>query len=353
MKKHLTLGIILSLVSATVYGWQPTDTQESSKPRSSSDVYLATPWHSYEVQVAALLLQPTGGDLHYAAEAQPLPIESPNWKIHDISTHYRFGFDVGVRGIFHHTDTYLSLNWEHFNSSASSSRKVSSTNMIGPFFEIGPDASAYTKARGHVSFHFDEVNLDYGLYIHFGSRVQTNAYAGVSIARIEQHLSSRFSNGDGTIVRTIKVPSTFIGAGPQLGLDFAYRIVDGFRFNGGASVSLLVGTQKNHTRFNSFSPILSSNPQKTAVHNKTQVVPAFEGKLGLSYLYTSCSFMFKVEAGYQAQVYINAIRSVDIGSEVVTPPVIPDIVGVFARTFEQHLSNFALAGPYLLVDFGF
>ena len=362
MKKHLTLCAVLSLYSATVFGNKPSSQvdQKNMQPvHSTSEIFLLAPEHCFEVYGDALLLQPTGGDLHYAAEAIPLPVPSPNWKIHDIGTDYHFGFDVGLRGVFHATNSRLSLSWEHFHSSDSSSKTLSSSNMIGPFFEIGPDASPYNKAHGHAKFHFDEVNLDYGLFVHFGDRLKTNIFSGVSLARIAQTISSKFSNPDGTIIRTIKVPSTFLGAGPQLGLDFCYHIVKGFHFTGEAEASLLVGRQKNHTSFSAISPAIPAgtpnpNRQSTTVHKKTQVVPAFEGKLGLSYVFTYCKHnMVKLEAGYQAQVYINAIRSVDIGSEVVTPPVTPDTIGVYARTFEQHLSNFALAGPYFKLDLGF
>jgi hypothetical protein len=365
LKKHLKLyATAFLLISASADGYvnnqlnYPPETTE--KPRSNADVFLSHPCHTFEMFGSALLLQPTGSHLHYAAEAVPLPAPSPNWKIHQIDTDYHFGFDVGVRGIFHSTNSDLTLNWEHFHSTDSASKRVSSTNMIGPFFEIGPDASPYKKARGKAIFHFDEVNLDYGILINFGDRLKTTLYSGVSFAYIHQTLFSKFSNFGGTIVRTIKVPSTFHGAGPQLGLDFAYRIVKGFHFVGEAAASLLVGRQKNHTTFKADSPALAPlgitppNKQKTNVHKKTQVVPGLEGKLGLSYVFTYCEhFMIKLEAGYQAQIYINAIQSIDMGSEVVTPPVVPDTVGVFARTFEQTLSNFALAGPYFTLDVGF
>ncbi|HEY5235036.1 MAG TPA: Lpg1974 family pore-forming outer membrane protein [Rhabdochlamydiaceae bacterium] len=356
MKKHLTLGIVLSLVSASVQGKPTTD--QTGTTRSSADVFLSSPSHSFEIEGSALYLQPTGSNLHYAAEAQPLPILTPQWKIHEISTDYHFGFDVGIRGIFHESNTNLSLSWEHFHSSDSAKRTVPPTDMIGPFFEIGPDASFFQKAHGHATFHFDQGNLDYGIYINFGSRLETNVYAGVSVARIAQTVSSKFSSLDGTTTRSLKIPSTYLGAGPQLGLDFDYRIVNGFHFSGEASASLFVGTQKNHTKYRTVSPALAGlgiavNHQKTSVHKKTQVVPALEGKLGLSYFYTTCNFMFKIEAGYQAQVYFSAIQSTNMGSEVLLPPITPNTTGVYARTFEPETSNFALAGPYLMIDFGF
>jgi hypothetical protein len=363
VKKHLFLCTVLSLASAYSYSETTNSTEKTKthiKHHRHSEVRLFHPRHTFEIQLSALLLQPTGSNLHYAAEAVPLPLPSPHWKIHEIATDYHFGFDVALRGMFHHTNTNLALNWEHFHSTDSAKKTVSSNNMIGPFFEIGPDASPYKKAHGKVSFHFDEVDLTYGIFVNFGNRLRTNFFSGVSFARIEEKRSSKFSNFEGTIVRSIKVPSTFTGAGPQIGLDFCYRIVKGLRFSGDAAVSLLVGTQKNHTKYKALSPalpgvgIVPPNRQKTSVHDTTQVVPGIEGMLGLAYDFTFREhYLIKLEVGYQAQVYIDALQSVDMGSEVITPPVLPDTVGVFARTFEPSLSNFALAGPYFKLIFGF
>ena len=357
MKKSLVSGLALSLITVSSYG-NATTPPETKPVHLSSDVFLSHPKHTFEIEIGALLLQPTGSNLHYAAEAIPLPVESPHWKIHDINTDYHFGFDLGLRGLFHGTNTSLTLNWEHFHGVDSASKDVSSENMIGPFFEIGPDASAYKQAHGKAKFHFDEVSLDYGICINFGNRLQTNLFSGIGFIHLHQSIFSKFSDDSGTAVRTISVPSTFTGAGPELGLDLSYRIVKGFHFVGEAAAALFVGTQKNHTTYKSNSPLFAGSPaanvQTTNTYKKTQVVPGIEGKLGLSYVFSfQQHYAIKIEAGYQAQVYLNALRSVDIGSEVVTPPVTPDVVGVFARTFQNTLNNFALAGPYLTVDFGF
>lgn len=363
MKTYPLLSSALLLASANIYAdsacTAPNECVEAC-PSPCASVLLSTPVHSFEIHAEALYLQPTGSNLHYAAEAIPLPLPSPSWKIHGIDTDYHFGFDVGIRGIFHCANAHLTLDWTHFRSSDSASKQVSSSNMIGPFFEIGPDASAYKKAHGKATFHFDEVDLDYGVFVNIGDRLETNFYSGIGFTCIKQSLHSKFSNFEGTIVRTIKVPSTFSGAGPQLGMNFSYRIANGFHFTGGTTGSLFVGPQKNHTSYEALSPALAPlgitppNQQSTHVRKKTQVVPGFEGKLGLAYSYVFCNdSMINIEVGYDARVYINAIQSIDIGSEVNTPPVVPDIIGVFARTFRGTLSNFALAGPYLAFDVGF
>lgn len=345
----ITLGLILSATAQLGAGGYCC---EDENPCCADNQFIG--------QFKALFLQPTCSNLSYAAEAFPLPAPSPNWRIHSISPNYHFGYDIELGYIDRNCDTKLQFNWTHFDSKDTASTTTASSDMIGPFFEIGPDAAAYTVAHGKATFHYDAANLDYGFLVDFRECLRANFFAGVGYSRINQKLSSRFSNADGTIVRTIHVPSTFNGAGPQVGVDFAYNFNDCLQFTGKAMASLLVGTQKNHTSYGALSPALADlgitppNNQKTSVHNKTQVVPAFEGKLGVGYSFDICDkYVVNLEAGYEAKLYINAIQSVDISSEVVTPPVLPDTVGVFARTFHTTLSNFALAGPYVSVNVGF
>ncbi len=356
--KNYQLIAALSFVGISAYA---ESSRVEMKPPAATAVFVTTPSHSFEIEFRALVLQPTASNLHYAAEAQPLPLPSPDWNIHEISTDYHFGFDVGFGYVCHDTNSHLTLDWIRFHSCDSASNTVAlSTNMVGPFFEIGPDASLYKYARGQASFHFDEASLDYGIFVNIGNRLQTNVFGGVSFARIKQTLSSRFTSYDGNTVRTINVPSTFTGAGPQFGLDFSYKMVKGFKLTGTAIGSLLIGPQKNQTNYSALSPALGGvgltppNNQSTQVAKKTQVVPGFEGRLGLAYTwgFGKCG-MVKLEAGYEAMIYMDAIQSIDMGSEVLTPPVTPDTVGVFARTFQGTSSNFALAGPYVAIEVGF
>jgi hypothetical protein len=307
----------------------------------------------------ALFLQPSSSNLYFAAEADPLPIERPDWKIHEVHPSYHFGFDVGIAGIFHSSNSTLSLNWEHFHTLDSHSKTVAPENMLGPFFEIGPDASPYKKARGHSFFCFDEVDLDYGVFVDFGSRLRTDLYAGVSFAKIRQTQHVKFESNDGNTARTIRPHSRFWGVGPQIGVDFSYRIIKGFNLIGSGVGSIYVGMMENFTRYKSGSPVFMMagfevpNKQRTTVSDRSQVVPGLEGKLGLSYVYTfKRHWMIALKAGYQAQIYLNAIQSTDIASQVNVPPV-PASGGVYVRTFTRTLSNFALAGPFAALDLAF
>jgi hypothetical protein len=118
----------------------------------------------------------------------------------------------------------------------------------------------------------------------------------------------------------------------------------------------------NKTTFSTSSSALKalgSNPnvQTTRVHNRTGLIPGFKGRLGFAYDYEfRRHYRVKFEAGYQAQIYLNAIRSIDMGSEVTLSTVATEATGatgVYARTFQRTISDFSLAGAYFNIDFGF
>lgn len=364
MEKHLILlasGLIASF--ATVCADAPKKDQQTKRVQPEHDshsVYLFSPPCTFFVNFDALILQPSSSNLYYAAEADPLPAPTPNWKIHEVHPGYHFGFDIGVGGVFHSANSSLTLDWEHFHSLDSNRKTLPSSDMLGPFFEIGPDAGPYKKAQGHAFFRFNEVNLDYGIFVNFGNRLGTEIFAGVSFLKLRQILHTKFSSLDESVIRTIKTPSLFVGLGPQLGIDFSYRISKGFDLIGEGIASFYVGKMKNHTTYDSASAALiplnidPPNEQRTSVSNRSQVVPGFEGKLGLSYSYFFCKhYMIHLEAGYKAQIYLNAIQSTDMNSQVDLPPLPQATVGVYARTFQRNLSNFSLAGPYAAIELGF
>jgi hypothetical protein len=349
MKKQFKISMILATIfcasvlpkyASAEFFWD----RSNCNPCTNNAVYLSWQPNTYDIQVSALYLQPSASNLHYVAEAESSSLLTPNWKIRDIKPDYHWGFEVGISRFSHDKSTKTKLNYSYFHSEDEASKTVSTQDMVGPFFEIGSDASSYTRAKGHVDFDYNALDLDHGFCINFGDQIRTNFFAGVGGVSIEQRLRTLFSNSNKTIARRIKSPSKFLGIGPQLGVDFVFDVCSGFQLAGEGVATLLVGNLKNHTSYSSISPALAMagvrqpNRQSTHVRDRIQVVPAFEGKLGLAYSFELCNY---------------SIQSVDIGSEITTPPVTPDTVGVFARAFQRTLSNFALAGPYLTLNAAF
>lgn len=372
MKRFLIPLFLSSLLfSMQSEGTEASNPKKGRAPESPFLLSLGSPDSTFRVIFNALVMQSFANNGDYGAEALPFnygddqPAVSPSWVIPEIAPDFHFGFDLGLVGVFHEASSALMLNWERYHSSNDSDSMTVNNinNMIGPFFEIGPDASTYKQAKGSIHFHFDQVNLDYGTFVHFGNRMETNWFAGVGFARLLQHRFSKFSNLSGTVVRTLDIPAKFTGAGPQLGMNFNYKIVQGLRFVGKGIATLFVGNFTNSTTFETYANDLvllgdqSPNLQTTTVDDKMGITTGLESKLGFAYEFASCSrYWFRIEAGYQAQVYLDAIRSIDMGSEVTlgsAGAVGSSTVGVYARTFDRTVSNFGLAGPYATLDFGF
>ncbi len=322
---------------------------------------------SYEFYGAWLFLQPNGSNLYYAAEAIPfdpdiaVPAVSPNWEIKEIDPNYHSGFEIGTIFLFRNTNIDIKLNWERLHAKDTDSVKVASSNMVGPLFDIGPNSTGYGQAKGKLRSHFDAVNLNVGKKICFFNRLYMDFDAGVGFVRIKQNLKSNYSNTTGTIARSVATNSQFIGAGPQLGIYYDYRIVDNLFFTGNTDLSLLMGQMKNHTRYKSFSPDLTAlgipqpNTQKTSVPNRAQLVPGFEQKLGFSYVAVWKRATIALEIGYQCQIYIDAIQSIDMTAPQVLPTLltVSPTAGVYAVGFERTLSNYILTGPYASLGVAF
>jgi len=356
MKNTISCLLLLAGVHVPIF-----NNIHAQNDASTTHVFLDSPHYTVDTQIRALIFKPSSNNLHYAAQATPLPLQSPQWNIYDLHPQYHCGFDLGARVFFHNRKTNLALNFEHFKSRTRAVHEVPiSTDMVGPFFEIGPDAHPYQQATGVVHFDFNTVNITYGQDVYFGDFLHTNLFAGINFTRIKQCLSMLYASSDKSISRSIITPATFMGAGPQIGVDFSYNIIKGLNLAGQFTTSLIVGPAKNSTAYSSQSPFLAiggftaPNNQSTRTQKQTIVVPEFSERLGIAYSFSFCNhYMAKLEVGYEARIYISALQSVDIGSEVVTPPVIPDTVGVFARTFQKTISNFALTGPYVALNIAF
>ncbi len=303
-----------------------------------------------------LYMQPTSSNSDYAALAFPLPLASPNWQIEDLKSDYHPAYEIALHATDDCNSTTFEIDYFHFQSKDTASKFAGDNNMIGPFFEIGPDSLLYTQAKAKERIFLDEGYLNYGTSLSVNDNFSLNLFAGVAAMHLKKTLKSGFSNASGTVARSITTPTSYWGVGPQLGLDFTYSFCENFGIVGEGKTALFVGNMKDHTNYSSIAPEASElgipqpNKQSTKVHSRTQVVPALEGKIGLAYSFCAFCIPMEFEAGYEVRYYINALQSVDIGSEVNTPPVTPDTIGVFARTFHRTLSNFALAGPYVALS---
>jgi hypothetical protein len=327
---------------------------------------------AFEVFGEWLYLQPNGSNLYYAAEAFPYdlsiadPPVSPNWQIFEIDPDFHSGFDAGLRFLLIEKDMRLALDWERLHAEDVSSMNVTpisyaTGNMVGPIYDIGPNSSSYKVAKGKGVFKFDEVNLVVEKSICFVSGLIVDLDLGVSFARIEQKVASFYANPGAATNREIDAISSYWGIGPQFRLGLDYCICDSFYFTGKTAGSIYLGRIKNTANYQSSAPglvfigVAAPNTQQTTIPHRTQLIPGFEEKLGFSYVKSFQKSRLNLEVGYQFQIYLNAVQSMDMLTQAVPgfdPGNLPPFA-LFALTFNRTLSNFMLSGPYVSLDIGF
>jgi hypothetical protein len=217
---------------------------------------------------------------------------------------------------------------------------------VGPSYEIGPDAEVFKIAHGAVDFAYDAINLDVGRLFFACEPIQVRLFGGVQIASIGQNLSASFASFDGLTTSENTTHSLFTGAGPRVGVE-AQCVKGNFDLLGEMAGALLIGGMQSRIDFTATSPDFPTpNNQSLTSPNATQIVPSIDSRLGGAYTFpVGCRRLLRIEAGYQAAVYFNAVNQYSL-SEVVTPPTTQS-VGVFLRTADHLQNNFTVHGPYL------
>lgn len=366
-----TIAFSFSFVSTLMAGCFPSlePCQPCPPPECESECRVPDPCCvKYEPFAALLFLQPNASNIYYGAEAITLstnpdlafPAASPSWVSLEIRPGYHPAIVLGTNFIFPATSSNVIFDVEFFSSKDSAKFTAPlESDMVGPFFDIGPNSILYKIAKGNVNFLFIGADLVAGKRVSVGSFL-ADLYSGVTYANIKEATQSTFSSTDGTRTRTIKATSTFGGIGPEFGLNFAFRFCRCFDFTGNFIAALIMGRLQNGTTYLSTTPELalignpSPNVQTTTVPKRWQLVPGFTEQMGFSWSGKCQCCNYAVGIGYQARIFLNAIQSVDM-----TNQVLPDIamvtpeVGVFAVGFTRTLSNFMLSGPYLSIAASF
>jgi hypothetical protein len=313
--------------------------------RKAVDIGTSNPRPHFEVSGSLLFLQPGSGNLEYGTLVSPLPIATPNWSNQSLTPNFSPAFGVGVRYLANESND-IELNWTHLKTTTNGSFSAGPTQMVGPPYLIGPESALYQNANGNVQFAYDSVNFDGGHTFCAECAFQLRVFGGVEFARISQNLTGTFQSADGTASTADTTTSSFTGAGPRLGIKGQYALGN-FQFIGEAAGAGLIGTSQSRIDFSTLSPALVGlNNQSLTSPNATQVIPSIDARLATAYTFPPTSYgLFKIELGYQAAVYFNAVSQYSLTS-VPTAPMIPP-VGIFLATAQHLQSNFTDQGPYL------
>lgn len=323
----------------------PTPAKTASQ---AAEIATASPLHRFEISGSLLFLQPGAGDLDYGTLITPLPITTPNWSNQSLRPGFSPTFSIGGRYIADASND-IELNWTHLSTTTSGAFAASPTQMVGPPYLIGPESTAYSNGSGGVKFDYDAVNLDGGHTFCVECSFQLRVFGGVQFARIGQDLNGLFVSPDGADSSGYTNHSLFTGVGPRLGLKGQYAFGN-LQLIGEAAAAGLIGTSKNHLDFTTTTPAVGFNGQAIFSPDATQVVPGIDARLAAAYSFPSSSYgRFKLELGYQAAIYFNAISQFSVTQITTTTPP----VGVFLATEQHSQTNFTNHGPYLTGSWAF
>jgi hypothetical protein len=304
----------------------------------------------FEVSGSLSYLQPGAGNLEYGTLTTPLPLPTPNWSNQSLNPNFSPSFTFGARYMASESND-IQLNWTHLNATANDSFVASPTQMVGPPYLIGPESALYKIGYGTVKHAYDAVNLDAGHTFCAECSFQLRAFGGVEFARIGQNLTGMFQSPDGLASNANTTTSQFTGAGPRLGMKGQYALGD-FQLIGEVGGAALIGTAQSRIDFTTISPSLGVNSQSLTSPNATRVVPSIDARLATAYTFAPTTYgLFKVELGYKAAVYFDAVNQyalTNVPTSLTLPPV-----GIYLAT-QQHLqSNFTDQGPYVTASWLF
>lgn len=313
------------------------------------DDCCACPAPCIETFGAFLYLQPSSGNLEYATLVSPLPAPSPHWQNQAITPDLSPAFNVGVRFFLNNPSNDIQTSWTHLNTDETATVTAQPNQFVGPDYEIGPDASNYKIAFGKAHYAFDAINLDVGHTMQSSGSYDIRVFGGLQMARISQELTGTYASLDGSWYRSNRTDSLFTGLGPRLGMKAQCHAGD-FDFMGEVAGSAIVGRMESRVDYQSISPNMPGgvppmNPQYLSSPDQTQVVPSLDTKIGVGYTFeTSNKGIFRVDAGYMAAVYVNAVSSYRVSD--VDLPGNTQGIGLFLRTADHAYSNFAVHGPF-------
>nr|WP_233586550.1 Lpg1974 family pore-forming outer membrane protein [Legionella sp. km772] len=238
--------------------------------------------------------------------------------------------------------------------------------FVGPPFEMSPPVFGVRRVDAELKNNFDNVSINLEKIFSTSEEwLSAKISGGINFLYVKQTIATTFSDLVGSYPTPYSYPlppdpsfnfniqsiSQFIGAGPDLGVGIQLSLFKGLSLVGAASSSLNVGTVSVQENFKATSKRLQQtgiglSRQQIITPNKTQIVPGFDGRLGLAYEIKSKQISsFSIEGGYRLMSYLNAISTtapqtrVQPGINPETPEFSTGTIAIVSTTQQDRPFN--------------
>ncbi len=282
--------ISLTLLAMTVSGISVAGTM--GPVCTPGNVTVPCEAKQWDLGVQALYLRPV---FDASRGYQQVAASDQTTQYTQVDNDWNWGYQI--EGSYHfNTGNDISLNWTHFGTDAAQGELF---GLLIPAFGV-PGNAFYTAVTQNK---FDQVNLEMGQLANFGSYKSMRFYGGLQYAYIQTRAINYFS--DTNSVYNLFDNADYRGAGPVVGIDYAYKLTSSLSVTANGSGSILYGT----TRYNTGYIFTPANLVYTSVYaSKKLIVPSIEAKIGLNYAHPIAQGMLNLEGGYQALNYFNALQ---------------------------------------------
>ena len=334
--------------------------------------------HHAEIQFGWLNLKAMSNNYTYAYYVSGTQPYFQDWEAQAFNPSYASAYELGLVYQLQENTLNASIDWIHLNSRDSSYKQGNQTlnevnlAFVAPPFEMSPPVFGIRRADAELKNNFDNVTINLEKIFSISEDwISAKLTGGINLLYVKQNISTTFSDlvgseptpftyplpADPSFTFNVQSISQFMGAGPDIGLSGQLELFKGLSLVGAASGSLNVGTTSVQENFRATSDRLTRrgtgvSKQQIITPNKTQVVPGFDGKLGLMYQIKSKQIPgFSIEGGYRLMSYLNAI-STTAPQTLVQPGTNPEIPEFSTGTMAivsttQQDRPFNLNGPYL------
>lgn len=285
----------------------------------------------------------------------------PNGKRYNNRSSYHLGYRLDGSWSLCNCLNDLSVRLTYFDGGHTSS-------ISGPFLYdvIGfpgngaeePEDTFYNgKAKMREEFQYGAIDvaisrIAIGSYLG-GCLENLKLLAGIHYAYL-RHVDKFRSTGTFVVTSTnhtldnhLKRTSHFWGIGPELGLEYDYKLNSCFCSCLPGTFSLVASGRASllysniNGRFDYSSTKTVGAPVYLKNKNQIRVIPQVDARVGLDYSFCFCSLDSHLELGYELILYSNAIDNI-VGFDVA-----------YAGHTTDQYSNFSLQGPYLVFSAAF
>jgi hypothetical protein len=363
-----TVGFILSCIFACAFA---ENTDQNVKKTTVNN------YNQSNIFIGLLYLKPHSQNLNYAYWVSGLQPYYQSWHAQTLQPNNSPALELAFNYAIPDSTYNTSIDWMHMSSTTWGSKQASTTTnsktleLIGPPYEMSPPVFGVKKASSSVKFDFDNIQFNFGKIFNYSSRLHSKVMGGIDILHVNQTMITIFSDmaGANATPYSYALPpdpsfsnksnskSKYVGAGLDIDINVEYEIAQGIGLIGQGIGLLTAGTINTQQQFTGTSASLTAlgigtSRQDITTPNHTQIVPGFDGKLGLFYHYTGTKFInLTIEAGYRMLTFLNVISTikpntlVQPGTDAAVPEFSTGTMALVSVVKED--SFFSLSGPYV------